>query len=63
MADKFGGGANKVEEQDGGDEAYQDPDNETGLFASMPYEQDDEEADRIYADIDRKMDERRRTRR
>ncbi|KAI0229684.1 U4/U6 x U5 tri-snRNP complex subunit Prp1 [Massospora cicadina] len=45
------------------DEQYQDPDNETGLFSSMPYEQDDEDADRVYAEVDKKMDERRRSRR
>ncbi|KAG8948971.1 hypothetical protein FRC04_009172 [Tulasnella sp. 424] len=44
-------------------EAYQDPDNETGLFAGMVYEQDDEEADKIYEDVDARMDERRRKRR
>lgn len=45
------------------EERYQDPDNETGLFSSMPYEQDDEDADKIYANVDKKMDERRKTRR
>ncbi|KAI9366078.1 PRP1 splicing factor, N-terminal-domain-containing protein [Zopfochytrium polystomum] len=54
-----GGGAR--EEDD--DERFQDPDNETGLFNTAPYEADDEEADRIYEDVDRKMDERRRARR
>jgi pre-mRNA-processing factor 6 len=49
------------EEED--DERFQDPDNETGLFNTAPYEADDEEADRIYEDIDKKMDERRRARR
>ncbi|KAI9296894.1 hypothetical protein K502DRAFT_363769 [Neoconidiobolus thromboides FSU 785] len=44
-------------------EKYQDPDNETGLFSGIPYEQDDEEADRIYELIDKKMDERRKVRR
>lgn len=45
------------------DEQYQDPENETGLFNKAPYELDDEEADRIYEQIDKKMDERRRARR
>ncbi|ORX89923.1 hypothetical protein K493DRAFT_288684 [Basidiobolus meristosporus CBS 931.73] len=49
------------EEED--DERFQDPDNETGLFASIPYDEDDEEADKIYEAIDAKMDERRRVRR
>lgn len=44
-------------------EAFQDPDNETGLFAGMVYEADDEEADNIYEAVDAKMDERRRARR
>ncbi|KAJ3078946.1 hypothetical protein HK102_004124 [Quaeritorhiza haematococci] len=48
---------------DDDDDRFQDPDNETGLFASAPYEADDEEADRIYEEVDRKMDERRRARR
>ncbi|KAI9593347.1 PRP1 splicing factor, N-terminal-domain-containing protein [Syncephalis fuscata] len=42
---------------------YQDPDNEVGLFSSIPYEEDDEEADRIYDEVDKTMDERRRVRR
>ncbi|PVU95161.1 hypothetical protein BB561_001983 [Smittium simulii] len=41
----------------------QDPENETGLFDSAPYEQDDEEADQIWRTIDNAMDERRRARR
>ncbi len=44
-------------------EAYQDPDNETGLFAGTIYEADDEEADKIYDSVDAKMDERRKARR
>lgn len=57
---------------------YQDPENETGLFAGAwgelrtsawltgagtVYEADDEEADRIYEAVDAKMDEKRRIRR
>ncbi|KAJ3196950.1 hypothetical protein HK101_006999 [Irineochytrium annulatum] len=49
--------------EDDDDERFQDPDNETGLFASLPYEADDEEADKIYESVDKKMDERRRIRR
>ncbi|KAI8849423.1 PRP1 splicing factor, N-terminal-domain-containing protein [Chytridium lagenaria] len=45
------------------EERFQDPDNETGLFSSLPYEADDEEADRIYESVDQKMDERRKARR
>ncbi|KAI9097297.1 PRP1 splicing factor, N-terminal-domain-containing protein [Phlyctochytrium arcticum] len=50
-------------DDDDDDEQFQDPDNETGLFNALPYEADDEEADRIYEEIDAKMDERRRARR
>ncbi|KAI7872015.1 PRP1 splicing factor, N-terminal-domain-containing protein [Spinellus fusiger] len=45
------------------DERYQDPDNEVGLFSGAPYEEDDEEADRVWEMIDTKMDERRKVRR
>ncbi|KAI8923687.1 PRP1 splicing factor, N-terminal-domain-containing protein [Entophlyctis helioformis] len=49
---------------DDGDAArYQDPDNEMGLFNTAPYEADDEEADRIYAEVEARMDERRKSRR
>ncbi|SRR6266540_4632805 len=51
------------QEDDDDEERFQDPDNETGLFASAPYEEDDEEADKIYEAIDQKMDERRKARR
>ncbi|KAI1773576.1 pre-mRNA splicing factor [Hypoxylon cercidicola] len=51
------------EEEDDNDERYQDPDNEVGLFAGGVYDKEDDEADRIYRDIDEKMDKRRRARR
>lgn len=39
-------------------------DNEAGLLSNLgPYDQDDVEADKIYAGIDDKLDERRRSRR
>ncbi len=49
----------------GGEEGDEerDPETETGLFAGVPYEADDEEADRIYEAIDAKMQERRKARR
>ncbi|KAI8073550.1 PRP1 splicing factor, N-terminal-domain-containing protein [Thamnidium elegans] len=50
-------------EGDDEEERYQDPDNEVGLFSSAPYEEDDEEADRVWDMIDAKMDERRKARR
>jgi hypothetical protein len=42
-----------------------DSDNEddSGLLASGPYDADDAEADKVYADVDRKMAERRTARR
>jgi pre-mRNA-processing factor 6 len=45
------------------DERYQDPDNERSLFSTAPYEADDEEADNIYAAVEKKMEERRKARR
>ena len=48
---------------DDDDERYQDPDNEVALFSSGPYDQEDEEADRVYEEVSNRMDERRRTRR
>lgn len=57
-------GGNAADDDDGGDDGrYQDPDNETGLFAGTPYDADDQEADDIYEAVDKKMDERRRVRR
>ena len=44
-------------------EQFQDPDNEYGLFAGTTYEADDEEADKIYEQVDKNMDARRRARR
>ena len=49
--------------EDDNDERYQDPDNEVGLFAGGVYDKEDDEADRIYREIDEKMDKRRRARR
>ncbi|KAI1381046.1 pre-mRNA splicing factor [Hypoxylon crocopeplum] len=53
----------KKEEEDENEERFQDPDNEVGLFAGGVYDKDDDEADRIYREIDEKMDKRRRARR
>jgi hypothetical protein len=52
------------EEEDDEADRFQDPDNEVGLFSSgMNYDKDDDEADRIYQEVDEKMDKRRRARR
>ncbi|CBQ71009.1 probable pre-mRNA splicing factor prp1 [Sporisorium reilianum SRZ2] len=45
------------EEEEG---RFQDPENETGLFAGAVYEKDDEEADRIWESVDARMDQRRK---
>lgn len=45
------------------DGRYQDPDNEVGLFAGGIYEKDDEEADRIWREVDEKMAKRRQKQR
>ena len=49
------------EEQD--DERFQDPENDVGLFAYGQYDREDDEADRIYQDVDEKMERRRKARR
>ncbi|KAF9546672.1 hypothetical protein CPC08DRAFT_648976 [Agrocybe pediades] len=55
--------ARRGEEVEPDPEQFQDPDNEYGLFAGTTYEQDDEEADKIYESVDEAMDSRRRARR
>ncbi|GAA5935611.1 hypothetical protein JCM3775_003366 [Rhodotorula graminis] len=50
-------------EEEHNPDQFQDPDNETGLFAGTVYEADDEEADRIYEAVDAAIDERRRAKR
>ncbi|KAM5431731.1 U4/U6 x U5 tri-snRNP complex subunit Prp1 [Microsporum ferrugineum] len=55
-----GGKAEKEEEDD---DRYQDPEDETGLFAYGQYDRDDDEADQVYQAVDEKMDKRRKARR
>ncbi|MCJ1424679.1 hypothetical protein MMC29_002567 [Sticta canariensis] len=57
------GATEKKEENDDDDERFQDPENEVGLFANGAYDRDDDEADRIYQEVDEKMDRRRKIRR
>ncbi|KAG5220612.1 Pre-mRNA-splicing factor prp [Salix suchowensis] len=62
-----GGPSSTGEEQEVDPEQFQDPDNEYGLFeyglfAGTTYEQDDEEADKIYDQVDAAMDARRKAR-
>lgn len=56
-------GATEKKEEDDDDDRYQDPENEVGLFAGGAYDKDDDEADRIYQEVDEKMDRRRKVRR
>jgi pre-mRNA-processing factor 6 len=56
-------GAVEKKEEDDDDERFQDPENEVGLFAGGTYDRDDDEADRIYQEVDEKMDRRRKARR
>ncbi|KLJ11668.1 hypothetical protein EMPG_13152 [Blastomyces silverae] len=51
----------QVEEEE--DDRFQDPENEVGLFAYGHYDREDDEADRIYQEVDEKMDRRRKLRR
>jgi pre-mRNA-processing factor 6 len=53
----------KEDDHDDDDERFQDPENEVGLFAGGAYDKDDDEADRIYQEVDEKMDRRRKIRR
>lgn len=53
--------AEKADEEE--DDRFQDPENETGLFAYGQYDRDDDEADQIYQEVDEKMDRRRKLRR
>lgn len=48
---------------EGDDERFQDPENEVGLFAGGSYDKDDDEADRIYQEVDERMERRRKGRR
>lgn len=59
------GGAEAIDDDGGNDDAarYQDPDNEVGLFAGGIYEKDDEEADRIWKEVDDKIAKRRQKQR
>ena len=58
-----GKAAAEEKEDEGDDERFQDPDNEVGLFAYGHYDQEDDEADRIYREVDERMDRRRKARR
>lgn len=59
--------AARGETDEGGDDAtaeqFRDPEDETALFAGTPYDQEDEDADRIYESVDAEMEKRGRVRR
>lgn len=57
------GATEKKDDNDDDDERFQDPENEVGLFANGAYDRDDDEADRIYQEVDERMDRRRKIRR
>lgn len=57
------GATEKKKEEEEDDERFQDPENEVGLFAYGTYDRDDDEADRIYQDVDEKLERRRKLRR
>ncbi|KIX03920.1 uncharacterized protein Z518_07473 [Rhinocladiella mackenziei CBS 650.93] len=48
------------EQEEDDDERFQDPDNESGLFASGHYDENDDEADRIFQSVDEKMGRKRK---
>lgn len=50
---------NGGDKDEGDDGRYQDPENETGLFSGLPYDKDDEEADRTFDLIEDTMLNRR----
>lgn len=45
------------------EDRFQDPEDDTGLFASGVFDRDDDEADQIYQAVDERMDKRRKARR
>jgi len=57
------GADKKKDDDDDNDPRFQDPENEVGLFAGGAYDEDDDEADRIYQSVDEKMEKRRKTQR
>lgn len=60
----YGATEEKAEEVDeGDDERFQDPENETGLFSGGDFMAEDDVADRIYRDVDERMEKRRKSRR
>jgi hypothetical protein len=63
VAGREKGGKGKEHEDEDDDDRFQDPENEVGLFAYGQYDREDDEADRIYQEVDERMDRRRKLRR
>lgn len=57
------GATEKKEEPDEDEDRFQDPENETGLFSGGNFDAEDDAADRIYQDVDERMEKRRKSRR
>lgn len=57
------GATEKKEEADEDEDRFQDPENETGLFSGGNFDAEDDAADRIYQDVDERMEKRRKSRR
>ena len=57
------GATQKKEEPEENEDEFQDPENETGLFSGGNFDAEDDAADRIYQDVDEKMEKRRKSRR
>lgn len=61
-AAKIANGDKKDDEEEG-EERFQDPDNEVGLFARSAYDAEDEEADKVWEAVDERMARRRKVQR
>lgn len=56
----YGVKKDKEGEQEDPEEQFRDAENEEGLFATGNYDRDDDEADRVYQDVDERMAKRRK---
>ncbi|KAL9614817.1 MAG: hypothetical protein Q9167_000727 [Letrouitia subvulpina] len=57
------GATERKDEDNDDDDRFQDPENEVGLFANGAYDREDDEADRIYQEVDERMGKRRKLQR
>lgn len=56
----YGVKKDKENDQEDAEEQFRDAENEEGLFATGNYDRDDDEADRVYQDVDDRMAKRRK---